>query len=358
MLLVAGAALLTASRGNRSTAHGKPAESTGVSTADQLLAHDLYLKGRFEWNRRTPESLERALDDFTEAIVHDPESARAYAGLSDTYVLMHEYSSLRTRDSYTRAIAAAKKAVQLDDALAEAHRSLAFAEVWGTWDYVDSDKQFRRAIALDPKDPLTHLWYATAFEGMPGWRAVVLREFNRAQELDPSSPVILSNKGIWLFGLGETKVGFDLVQQVERNNPDFVAPHHYLAMMYWVMRDYPNFLAENQRAASLKHDEILSEITQAALSGFRRDGERGLVESIYVARKKFDLKGDEEAPSLAEICLRLGKREEAIQLLQNQFEHRKALSGLLSNPDLDALKTDPRYRQLIAKINTSKIAAP
>ena len=334
------------------------AASPVVPAPEKALAHDLYLKGRFEWNKRTPESLERALDDFTEAIVHDPASAPAYSGLSDTYVLMHEYSSLRERDSYARAIAASKKAVELDDSLAEAHRSLAFAEVWGSWDYSDSDKQFRRAIDLDPRDPLTHLWFATAFEGMPGWHDVVLREFNRAQELDPSSPVILSNKGIWLFEVGERKAGFDLVRQVERDNPDFVAPHRYLAIMYWILRDYPDFLAENEKAASLKHDDILMEITQAALAGFRKDGEKGLLASMYSARKKFDLKGDEEGPSLAEICLRLGKREEAIQLLQSRFDHRKALTGLLLIPDFDVLKEDPRYRQLLAKMNTSAAPLP
>lgn len=328
-LLLAGTVGLTASHIKWLARRVRPTGSSSVSSADKSLAHDLYLKGRFEWNKRTPDSLERALDDFTEAIVHDPTSARAYSGLSDTYVLMHEYSSLRTREAYTRAIAASKKAVQLDDSLAEAHRSLAFAEVWGSWDFADSAKQFRRAIELDPQDPLTHLWFATAFEGQPGWRAVVLQEFNRAQELDPSSPVILSNKGIWLFEVGERKTGFELESQVERDNPDFVAPHHYLAIMYWILRDYPDFLAESEKAASLKHDDALMEATHDARSGFRKNGEKGLLESLYLTRKRLDPQGNEGGRRLQRFAFAL--RNEMKRLSFSK------LSSITARPRLEYL---------------------
>ena len=248
-LLFAGAPtkyLRLFSRTDSTKPNSHPASTMAVSDAEKSLARDLYLKGRFEWNKRTPESLNRALDDFTQSVVHDPANAHAYAGLADTYLLMHEYSLMPDNEAESRAIAASKKAVELDDSLAEAHRSLAFAEIWGNWDYRAGEKEFRRAIELDPHDPLTHLWFATAFN-TPEWSSVARNEFDRAQELDPSSPVVLANKSIWLFQTGQRQAGLDLARQVERNDPDFVAPHRYLARMNWGVRNYPGFLIESGR---------------------------------------------------------------------------------------------------------------
>jgi tetratricopeptide (TPR) repeat protein len=121
---------------------GRPAQpshgdSISVSPSEKKQAHELYLKGRFEWSQRTPDSLNRALDYFTQALVHDPGKAEAYAGLADTYDLLREYSTMPDSDAYQRAIAAAKKAVELDASSEEAHRALAFAEFYGSWYFAD-----------------------------------------------------------------------------------------------------------------------------------------------------------------------------------------------------------------------------
>ena len=332
-------------------ANASAAAAPVVSGAEKSQARDLYLKGRFEWNKRTPESLDRALDDFTQSIVHDPSSAPTYAGLADTYLLLREYSRMPDREAYSRAIAASTKAVALDDTLAEAHRSLAFAEIWGNWDFRAGDKEFRRAIELDPRDPLTHLWFATAFKA-PEWYAATKKEFERAQELDPASPVILANKSIWLFETGQRQEGLELARQVERDDPDFVAPHRYLAQMYWGLRDYPNFLAESATTANLKHDAVLNELTATARAGFHRDGERGLLRNLYLARKKLYEDGKTGGTALAETCVRMGKNDEALQLLQEDFaQHRAEFLWMLTSPDLLTLKSDPRYQTLLGKLN-------
>jgi hypothetical protein len=108
----------------------KPARAP-ISESERPLAHQLYLQGRFEWNKRTPENLNQALDDFTQALIHDPEDAQTYAGLADTYDLLREYSTMPENEAYNRALTASRKTVELDGSLAEAHRSLGFAEVWG-----------------------------------------------------------------------------------------------------------------------------------------------------------------------------------------------------------------------------------
>jgi len=339
------------SRTDSTKPNSHPASTMAVSDAEKSLARDLYLKGRFEWNKRTPESLNRALDDFTQSVVHDPANAHIYAGLADTYLLLHEYSLMPDTEAESRAIAASKKAVELDDSLAEAHRSLAFAEVWGNWDFHAGEKEFRRAIELDPHDPLTHLWFATAFN-TPEWSSVARNEFDRAQELDPSSAVVLANKSIWLFQTGQRQAGLDLARQVERNDPDFVAPHRYLARMNWGLRNYPGFLIESEKTANLTHDRVLMETTAAARAGFRRGGEGGLLNDLYLARKRLYADGKLAGTPVAEICVRLGRKEEALHLIQDDFAHHRAeFLWTLTVPDLLTLKSDPRYQELINKLN-------
>jgi tetratricopeptide (TPR) repeat protein len=318
--------------------------------AEKQLAHRLYLSGRYEWNKRSPDSLNRALDDFTQAIVHDPASAEAYVGLADTYDLMREYSLMPQSVAYTRAIAASRRAVELDDSLAEAHRSLAFALVWSSWDFQAGEKEFRRAMELDPRDPLAHLWFANAFAG-PGWYPVCLREIDRAQELDPASPVILAGEGKMLFDAGQTEQGLDMLRQVEQTDPDFIAPHRYLANIYFARREYANFLIESGKTVELTRDPVLRATNAAAQAGLRRDGDRGFLLDLYIAQKRFYGEGKIEGTTFAKTCVQLGKKEEALQLLRKDYEHHDP-QFLLVRTDLEllTLKDEPAYRELLTKI--------
>ncbi|MGB7434921.1 MAG: hypothetical protein WBW49_05825 [Candidatus Acidiferrum sp.] len=291
-------------------APAKSEHAPGHTDLERRLAHDLYLRGRFEWNKRTPDSLNRALDYFTQAVVHDPTNAQAYVGLADTYNLLREYTLMPEGEALTRGIAASKKAIELDDTLADAHRSLAFGEVWGNWDFQTAQKKFHRAIELNPNDPVTHLWFANAFAS-PEWYPVCLREVDRAQELDPGSYAILVDKGLLLFHAGQKQKGLELVQQVENADPGFLSPHRYLASMYLTLRDYPNYLIESEKTAELTHDSVLKEITAAAKGGYQRDGERGLMRDLYGSQKKFHSEGKFPATLLARTCARLGKKQEA-----------------------------------------------
>lgn len=326
--------------------------SAPVSDPERKLAHDLYLRGRFEWNQRTPESLNRALDYFTQAIVHDPGNAEAYAGLADTYNLLREFTTMPENEAYKRAIVAATKAIALDDSLAEAHRSLAFDEVFGNWDFATADKEFQRAIELNPRDPIAHLWFANAFAG-PGWYAICLREIDRAQELDPTSHAILADKGLMLFHAGQTQQGLELVRQVELTNPEFLSPHRYLAEMYLGLRDYPHFLRESETAAELSHDDVLKTTTAAAKAGFRQDGERGLLQQLYRSQKSFYAEAKLPGTLLAITCVQLGRRDEALQLLRQDYERHDATFLMIrQNLILLTLTQEPGYRELLRKIDS------
>jgi len=329
----------------------KPANSSSTN-AEKQLAHELYLKGRFEWNQRTPDSLTRALDDFTQALVHDPEDAKNYVGLADTYNLLREYALMPENEAYQRAIAASKKAIEIDGSLAEAHRALAFDEVFGNWDYVDGEKEFRRAIQLNPRDPLAHLWFANAFSG-PGRYPFCLREIDRAQELNPASPSILADKGALLFASGNLKEGLELLRQVERTSPEFYSPHRYLARAYMVLRDYPDYLLESDKAAELNGDLVLKVTNAAAREGFRREGENGLFNYLYRAQKKFHDQGKLSGTELAVTCVRLGKKEEALQLLREDYQqHRGRFLLILTDQILAQLKDEPEYQKLMRDLRS------
>src|ERR1019366_2856733 len=122
------------------------------------------------------------------------------------------------------------------------------------------EKEFRRAIELNPRDPLAHVWFANAFAG-PGWYSICMREMNRAQELDPAAPVVLAGKGQLLINMGQSEQGIEMLKQVERTDPDFPAPHRYLANQSFALRKYPVFLIECEKQADLPRDPVLEAIT-------------------------------------------------------------------------------------------------
>jgi len=322
-----------------------------VSEQEKNVARDLYLKGRYEWNQRTPESLYRALEFFNQSIAHDPGYANAYAGLADTYVLLREYSTASDMDVFPRALAAARKAVELDDSLADAHRSLAFAEMYGSWDFADAEKEFRRAIELNPTDPQVRLWYANAF-GVKGRFAEALKQIDKAQELDPSSNATLADKGYLLYNAGETQRAIETLKEVEHSVPEFRSPHAYLMEISFNMRDYPSYLEEGEKSALASNDPVLRDIIASARAGYEHDGANGLLKRLYAKQKEYSQAGRLSDVILAKTCLAMGKRQEALTLLENAYvRHDATVLACLSHPDLLTLKDEPRYMVLLKKIN-------
>jgi tetratricopeptide (TPR) repeat protein len=334
---------------NRS--NSAPGSPRAVSDAEKALARDLYLKGRYEWNQRTPDSLNRALDAFTQAVVHDPGYAQAYVGLADTYDLMREYTTMPDSDAYSRAIVAAKKAVELDDSLAEAHRALAYSEMYGSWNFADAEKEFRRAIELNPKDPEARRWYANAF-AVPGRYPECLAQMDKAQELDPGSHATLADKGWMLYNAGRTEEGIATLKEVERSVPEFRSPHAYLTLISLDMRDYTAFLAEGQKTADSMNDAALKDIMASARTGYARDGKRGLLHDLYARQKEYYAQGKIVGTTLARTCVLMGRKQEALGLLEEAYaRHEADVLGCLSNRDLLTLKDEPRYKALVRKIN-------
>jgi len=313
-------------------------------------AEDFYLKGRFYWNKRTPESLNQAVDSFTQAIVHDPNYAAAYVGLADCYNLLREYTVMPASEAYPRALAAAKKAVELDPQSSEAHASLAFVSFYGMWDIGTADQEFRRAIELDPNNSKAHHWYATYLEVLARYDESLV-EIGRAQALDPNSPSILADKGRILWMAGQHDEALRLLKQVEAAEPDFVSPPRYLKAAYLEVNDYPDYLSELKKEALLFHDASALAVADAAAKGFAAGGPRRMFISELEQQKRLYNQGKLSPYELAETYSELGNGPEALKYLQLACDrHVEQAPYLSSDPAFRRLHDNPEFQQLITKI--------
>ena len=313
-------------------------------------AEDSYLKGRFYWNKRTPESLNQALLSFNQAIAHDPNYSDAYVGIADCYNLLREFSALSPNEAYFKAFAAAKKAVELDPQSSEAHASLAFVTFWGMWDAADAEKEFRRAIELDPGNVKAHHWYATFLLNL-GRHPEDLTEIEHARELAPDSTSILADKGRILWVVGNREPALQLLKQLESAEPDFLSPHLYLRLGYFETGDYPHYIAEFEKEALLKHDPAQSSVAEAAAKGFAQGGERGLLLAQLSEQKRLYEQGKFSPYFVAQTAARLGNTRETLKYLTIGIQsHDENMLNLICDQGFASLHRDPAFQQLLAKI--------
>jgi Tfp pilus assembly protein PilF len=314
-------------------------------------AQDLYLKGRYYFEKRTPDDLNKAVDFFTQAIVHDPGYAAPYVGLADSYNLLREYSAMPSQEAFPRALAAASKAVELDPNNAEGHNSLAFASFWGFFDATTADREFKRAIELDPSLSRAHHWYATFLIEIER-KQEALAEIERARQLNPSSTPILADKGLILAAAGKTEEARTLLIQLAAAQPDFVPPHRYLAEdLYYPEGNYAGYLQEEMTVAQLRHDASAEKYIEAEQKAFDRDGQHGLFEEqLAYARNSFE-RGHGSAFEVAQAYAALGKNDEAMKYLEIAYQrHDLSLTTLISTGQFQSLRTDSRFRTLVAKV--------
>jgi DNA-binding winged helix-turn-helix (wHTH) protein/Tfp pilus assembly protein PilF len=337
----------------KASAGTKPPSPTAVSAhaAPSREAEDLYLKGRYYWNKRTPESLNQALEAFTQAIFQDPTYADAYVGLADSYNLMREFSTMPANEAYGNAFSAARKAVELDPQSADAHASLAFATFWGMWDARDADREFRRALELDANNAKVHHWYAT-FLSTTGRHSQAIAEIETARKLDPHSSSILADKGILLWAAGRHEEAMQLLTQMESTDPDFVSPHRYLAQAYLEYRNFGRYLEELKKEALLTHNSAKIIVADAAAHGFAAGGERGMLEAQLQAQMKLHREGKLSPYSVAETESLLGNKDEALKYLTDCVQvHDEMLINATQSNAFDSLKGDPRFEKLTAVLD-------
>jgi len=317
-------------------------------------AQQFYLKGRFYWEKRTPEGLNKAVDYFTQAIVHDPNYAPAYVGLADCYNLLREYTLMPANEAYPRALASAKRAVELDEQSSEAHASLAFALFYGTWDAAAAEQEFRRALDLNPNNAVAHHWYATYLSTV-GRSNDAITEIERAQTLDPASKSVLADKGRLLWSSGRRDEGTALLKQLEASEPDFVSPHRYLKDIYYAAGDYAHFLDEWKKEEGLLQDHSGLKLVDTAEKGFAAAGAPGMLRNMLAMQQKLYQSGLESSYSLAQTNALLGNKQEALRYLKVAYDkHDDSVVQMKNDSAFISLQDDLDYRELIARLGFPK----
>ena len=298
-------------------------------------AYELYLKGRFQWNKRNAEGLYKAIEYFNQAIEIDPQYALAYAGLADVYNLLDIWAGLPTKETFPRARAAAEKALSIDDQLAEAHTSLAYAIHTYEWDWAAAEREYRRAIELNPNYATAHQWYAEFLTAV-GRFDEAEREGSKALALDPMSPII---NAVVAWNRTMARRYDAAIEQGLRTTqlfPDFMAGHAYLGLAYLESGRGKEALQSLERARQLLDITVIRTwVARAeAASGHRAEAERMLRE--IEARGK-----SEYLPSyyMAALYAHLGHRDRALRELERaKAERTGAMVWLNVDPALDVLR--------------------
>jgi TolB-like protein/tetratricopeptide (TPR) repeat protein len=317
-------------------------------STESTEAYQEYLKGRYHWNKRTEEGTRRGIEHFERAISIDPVYAQAYAGLADCYSLLSFYSVIPPGESFTRSKEAATRAIELDEGLAEAHASLGYAKLYYDWDWVGAEKEFRRAISLDPNCATAHHWYHEFLLTM-GWFDEAMSEVKRAHELDPISPAINAALVLPLVHAGQYDKAIEQLKAVIDLDPDFYRSHLFLGAAYTQKREFAKAITEFQIAVILSDGSTraLAALGYAyAVSGRRQEALNVLEDLNKRSRERF------VSPyAMAVVHAGLGDKDQAFEWLEHAYNQRDEwLVRLKIAPELVSLRSDQRFTELLWRI--------
>jgi len=322
--------------------------------AQNPVAYDLYLQGRFYWNQRTPPALRRSIELFREAIAADPNSPRAYAGLADAYNICNIIGALPSAESSPQARAAATRAIELDPTLADAHAALAMEKSHYEFDFSGARAEFQKAIQLNPNSAYAHLFYSGGYLMPMGFRAEAIAEMQKAVQLDPLSLPINNFLGETYVLAGDYPAASRQYQHTIAMNPNFPLVHAYLADLLELMGKFEGAIHERERTDLLSGASEEESAAQAArlTRALKRGGASGfwkeLVSQDLRARQKFGGGFDVIAQDYA----LAGEKDLAIQWLERSFKAREGqeLTLLAVDPVWNNLHDDSRYLSLLRRL--------
>jgi Tfp pilus assembly protein PilF len=327
---------------------GKEKAAVVKRHTDNLEAYDLYMKGRYFWNKRTEEGLRKAIKCFEQAIEKDPDYALAYAGLADSYLTLQDYSSVPPKELNSKASEAAQKALELDGTLAEAHTSLA-SVTYRCWDWEGAEREYKRAIELNPNYATAHHWYALLLM-YAGRFDEAIKEIQRARELDTLSLVINRNMGLVLFYARQYDRAMDALQKTLEMDPNFSLTHATLGRIYLQKSMYEEALVQAQKEKNLLRgwDQQLESwigITYAKM-GKEEKARQVLDDLIKRSRQAY------VAPcSIALLYFALGEKDPGLEWLNKAYQERNSLLlEIKVDPGFDSVREDPRFKALLKKV--------
>ena len=313
-------------------------------------AYQLYLQGRYFWNKRSSENLKKATVLLKAATEKDPNFALAYAGLADCYAVSHYYVGERPREMMPLAKTYAAKAMELDPTLAEPHTTLGFASWLLDWDRAAAEKEFRRAIELNPNYPTAHHWYSRYLRGI-GHLDEAFREIKRAAELDPLSLVVMNNVAEIYIDQGDLDSAAKECHRIIDLDPNFWPAHQTLGIVLLKQGRFDEALAEAQKSAQLSGRGNAS----LALLGhvYSKLGRRAEVNSIVKELEKRYANKSADGRDLAIVYSGLDDKDQAFAWLDKAFaEHSVFLVFLKLEPLMQPLQSDPRWNELLRRVGS------
>jgi serine/threonine-protein kinase len=309
-------------------------------------AYQLYLKGRFYWNKRTPQDFQKAIKFFEQAIQQDPNYALAYSGLADSYALLTAYTAEQSHVVMPKAKAAALKALELDDRLAEPHASLGQVAAYYDYDFPAAEREYRRALELNPNYATAHQWLAEHLSSLKRFDEA-LAEIKRALELDPLSLIINRIYADILIDARRFDQAIEQFHKTIELEPNFPTTHFFLGRAYEAKGMYDQAVSEYNKSAVLSRfpPEQLARMNEA----YAKAGWKAYVQAVL------DNALRERRPTppfvMAGYYLRLDQKEEAIAWLQKAYEQRDFRMTMLSvDFGFDGIRSDPRFVDLVRKI--------
>lgn len=327
-----------------------PRERAALTSAVEIdpEAYEAYLKGRYFWNKRTPEGLKTAVGYFNQAVTQDPNYAAAYSGLADTYALLGDwqYAVMPAKEAMPLALSAARKALELDDSVAEAHTSLAFCLEGFNWDFAAADKEFERALELNPGYATAHHWYAWHLS-LIGQNREAIAEMKKAQSLDPVSPVVNADLAELLLISHLPDESIEQSRKTIEMNPGFAFAHNQLAQAYIQKQMFDEAIVELNEAIKLIGDNpiFLANLARAYAESNRREKAAQLLDNL----KKRSTLSSPLVTEIAMIYTALGDKDQAMAWLEKSYEERFN-PGVLERPCFDRLRSDPRFQNLMRRI--------
>ena len=307
-------------------------------------AYQLYVNGRFYWERRTLEGLKKAIEYFQQATGHDPKYALAYAGLADSYALLGVFH-LPPREAFPKAKDSALNALRIDDRLAEAHAALGHIKVQYEYDWAGAEREYRRAIELNPNYATVHHFYALYLSEM-GRFDEGIHEIKRAQELEPSSLIIHTNVGTILYQARRYDEAINQLKSVLEMNPHFDFARSVLGVSYLQKGMVEQAIAEFQKRTTAATGSV-ADLGQAyALSGRRSEALREIDKLQELSKQRY------VAPyNLALIYASLGEKGNALEWLEKAYEDRSTqLIWIKADPRLDKLRSEPRFKAVMRQM--------
>jgi len=312
-------------------------------------AYQLYLQGRYFWRQRSQESLETSIHYFQKAIDKDPNYALAWVGLADSYNLLAEYGSGKRAEAAPRAKAAVMKALEIDDQLAEAHVSYASLLMFDDWDWINSEKEFKKGVDKNPNYATARHWYAERLMYVGNFDKA-LEEISIAADLDPVSPAILKDKGMILYYNRQYDKAIQWAKAALELQSDFPAGHRLLYLCYEGKKMFDEAIKENERWGELIGNPNKTAMFLARLyadSG-RQEEAKKIVEGLSAS----EIKDLNDYRAIALVYTALGEIDKALELLEKSYNaHELAFCTIRIDPKLDPLRFDPRFEELIKRMN-------